>query len=76
MPRDARFLRAFGLAVVMHMIWDSPLRLPFHIVRIALGFVIWVALPGYVQSGLRQIRQAQATGATGFCRKEQMTGAA
>ena len=74
MLRDARFLRAFGLAVIMHMIWDSPLHLPLHIVHIVLGFVVWVALLGYVQSGLRQIRQAQATGATEFFRKEQMTG--
>ncbi len=72
MLKDARFLRAFGLAVAMHMVWDSPLQLPLHVVHIALGFVVWVALLSYIQTGLRQIRNAQATGATEFFRKEDL----
>jgi len=59
------YVMMFGLAVAMHMIWDAPWETPFHIKEIALGFVVWVALLGYVQFGLRQIRNAQATGATG-----------
>jgi RsiW-degrading membrane proteinase PrsW (M82 family) len=70
MLSDARFLRAFGLAVGMHMVWDAPLNLPFHIKNIALGFVIWVALLSYLQMGLRQIRGAQTHGATEFFKRE------
>ncbi len=68
---DIRFLRAFGLVVALHMIWDSPFHLPMHLLHIALGFVIWVALLSYIQTGLRQIRQAQTTGATEFFKREQ-----
>ena len=67
---DARFLRVFGLAVAMHMVWDSPLNLPLHLKSIALGFVVWVALLSYIQTGLRQIRGAQTAGATEFFKRE------
>ncbi len=70
MLQDARFLRAFGVAVAMHTIWDSPLRLPLHLKYITLGFVVWVALLNYIQSGLRQVRAAQASGATEFFKKQ------
>jgi len=60
----------FGLAVALHMVWDSPLTLPFHLKNIVLGFVVWVALLSYVQTGLRQIRGAQMTGATEFFKRE------
>ncbi len=70
MLADPRFLRAFGLAVALHMVWDSPLELPFHIKNIVLGFVVWVALLSYLQMGLRQIRGAQTHGATEFFKRE------
>lgn len=70
MLRDARFLRVFGLAVGMHMVWDSPLNLPLHLKSITLGFVVWVALLSYIQTGLRQIRGAQTAGATEFFKRE------
>ncbi len=78
MLTDVRFLRAFGLAVGMHMIWDSPIapKLPLHLVHIVLGFVVWVALLSYVQLGLKQIRNAQVSGATEFFRKEQQAAGA
>lgn len=66
---DARFLRVFGMCAVMHMLWNSPLRLPLYLKYIALGFVAWVALLSFIQAGLRQIRAAQATGATEFFAK-------
>jgi hypothetical protein len=28
MLQDSRFLRVFGIAVVLHMLWNSPLELP------------------------------------------------
>jgi RsiW-degrading membrane proteinase PrsW (M82 family) len=72
MLREGRFLRVFGLAVAMHMIWDAPWETPFHLKEIALGFVVWVALLGYVQFGLRQIRSAQVTGATEFFKNQKL----
>jgi RsiW-degrading membrane proteinase PrsW (M82 family) len=74
MLRDGRFLRAYGLAVAMHMIWDAPWDPPLHLKEIVLGFVVWVTLLGYVQFGLRQIRGAQSTGATEFFKKQQQAG--
>ncbi|MEP6473425.1 MAG: PrsW family glutamic-type intramembrane protease, partial [Gemmatimonadota bacterium] len=41
---DKRFLRVFGLAVVLHMLWNSPLNLPLYAKNVAIGFVAWVAL--------------------------------
>lgn len=67
---DIRFLRVFGLCAAMHMLWNSPLRLPFYLKYIALGFVAWVALLSFIQAGLRQIRAAQITGATEFFEKQ------
>jgi len=72
MLRDGRFLRVFGLVVAMHMIWDAPWVTPFHMKEIALGFVVWVALLGYIQFGLRQIRSAQAIGATEFFKNQKL----
>ncbi len=73
MLKEPRFLRAFGLAVAMHTVWDSPLNLPLHLKPILLGFVAWVALLSYIHTGLRQVRGAQVTGATEFFKREQGT---
>jgi RsiW-degrading membrane proteinase PrsW (M82 family) len=59
---DPRFLRVFLLVVVCHGLWDLNL---FNNAAIAwakyvlLGFVAWVVALGYIQDGLKQIRQAQ-----------------
>jgi RsiW-degrading membrane proteinase PrsW (M82 family) len=58
---DRRFLRVFGLAVVLHMVWNSPLQLPFYLKYVAVGFVAWVALLSFIQDGLRQVRREQMT---------------
>jgi len=70
MLKDARFLRVFGLCAGMHAIWDAPFSLPLNLKYIALGFVAWVALLSLIQSGLRQIRSAQATGATEYFKQQ------
>jgi protease PrsW len=59
MLRDPRFLRLFGLAVVLHMVWNSPLDLPFLLKYIVVGFAAWVALLGLIQEGLKQVRREQ-----------------
>jgi RsiW-degrading membrane proteinase PrsW (M82 family) len=56
---DRRFLRVFGLVIALHMVWNSPLELPFLGKYLAVGFVTWVALLGYIQEGLRQVRREQ-----------------
>jgi RsiW-degrading membrane proteinase PrsW (M82 family) len=70
MLKDLRFLRVFALCAGMHAVWDAPINLPFDLKYIALGFVAWVALLSLIQAGLRQIRAAQATGATEFFKKQ------
>ncbi len=72
MLKDIRFLRVYALCAGMHMIWNSPLRLPLFLKYIALGFVAWVALLSFIQSGLRQIRAAQATGATEYFQRQKL----
>jgi RsiW-degrading membrane proteinase PrsW (M82 family) len=71
MLTDVRFVRVFALCAAMHMLWNSPIRLPFYLKYIALGFVAWVALLSFIQSGLHQVRAAQATGATEFFKRQQ-----
>ncbi len=57
MLKDERFLRVFGLAVLLHMIWNSPFGtdLPYFKYLI-LGGVAWLAIFGFIQDGLNQIR--------------------
>jgi len=59
MLRDVRFLRVYGLAAGLHMIWNSPLQPPLFLKYIALGFVTWIAVLSFIQAGLRQVRAAQ-----------------
>jgi RsiW-degrading membrane proteinase PrsW (M82 family) len=70
MLTDMRFVRIFGLSAAMHAVWDSPLSEVMSLKFIALGFVVWVAVLSLIQMGLKQIREAQATGATEFFRKQ------
>jgi RsiW-degrading membrane proteinase PrsW (M82 family) len=70
MLTDPRFLRIYGLCAAMHAIWDSPLSEMWNLKFIVLGFVVWVAILSFIQMGLKQVREAQATGATEFFRKQ------
>jgi RsiW-degrading membrane proteinase PrsW (M82 family) len=56
---DSRVFRIFALAVVMHMIWNSPLELPFYLKNIVLGFVAWVVNLALIQGGLMEVRRLQ-----------------
>ena len=60
MLRDVRFLRVLALCAAMHALWDSPLALPLDLKYIALGFVAWVAVLSFIQTGLKQVRAVQA----------------
>ena len=60
MFQDIRFLRVFGLAIVLHGLWDTNIPLPFYLMQIGLSGVAWVAILSFVQDGLKQIQAAQA----------------
>jgi protease PrsW len=56
MLKDSRFLRVFGIAVVLHMVWNSPLELPLYGKYIGLGLVAWTVILALIQDGLKQLR--------------------
>ncbi len=60
MLTDPRFLRVLGLCMAMHMIWNSPLRLPMYTKYLVLGAAAWLLILGMIQSGLKEVREAQA----------------
>jgi RsiW-degrading membrane proteinase PrsW (M82 family) len=60
MLKDPRFLRVFGAAVVLHMIWNSPWNLPFEGKHLLLGVVAWIIVLGLVQEGLEELQLAKA----------------
>jgi RsiW-degrading membrane proteinase PrsW (M82 family) len=60
MTADPSFLRIFAIAVVMHMIWNSPLYIPFYGKYLLLGAAAWVIILGLIQEGLKQLRAEQA----------------
>jgi RsiW-degrading membrane proteinase PrsW (M82 family) len=66
MLRDERFLRVFGLAIGLHMIWNSPFgnELPYFGKYVILAGVAWLAIFGFIQDGLNQIRREQERAAT------------
>jgi RsiW-degrading membrane proteinase PrsW (M82 family) len=60
MLTDPRFLRVFGLCVVMHMAWNAPISLPFYGKFLVLGCAAWLLVLAFIQDGLKQLREAQA----------------
>ena len=60
MFQDIRFLRVFGLAIVLHGLWDTYIPLPFYLTQIALSGIAWIAILSFVQDGLKQVQAAQA----------------
>jgi protease PrsW len=61
MVQDSRFLRVFGIAVVLHMLWNSPLELPLFGKYIGLGLVAWTVILALIQDGLQQLRVEKVT---------------
>lgn len=56
---DKKFLRLFAVPVVLHMIWNSPLHLPFYGKYLIVGAVGWFVALSLVQEGLNEIRKEQ-----------------
>ena len=61
MLKDERFWRVFALAVGLHMIWNSQFGadLPYFGKYLVLMGVAWMAIFGFIQDGLNQVKQAQ-----------------
>jgi protease PrsW len=57
MVTDPRFLRIFCIAVVLHMIWNSPISLPFYAKNVALGVIAWIIIFALIQDGLKELRE-------------------
>ena len=56
---DERFIRLLLVPVILHMIWNSPLQLPYFGTFIILGFVGWFVCFSLVQEGLHEIAKEQ-----------------
>jgi RsiW-degrading membrane proteinase PrsW (M82 family) len=65
MLRDPRFYRVFLIAVGMHMIWNSPIHLPFYAKYLILGAAAWVIVFALIQGGLKQIMAEKAAALSG-----------
>ena len=68
MLKDVRFLKIFGIAVVLHMLWNSPLNLPFYGKYALLGVAAWIVILALIQDGLKELREEKAKTSAG--RKE------
>lgn len=67
MMKDWRFLRIFLMVMGLHIIWNSPLTIPmlgetvgYFGLRIFLGLVGWLVVLLLLQSGLREVGNAQS----------------
>ena len=56
MIKDSRFLRIFGIAILLHMAWNSPIQLPFYGKFFILGFIGFIIILALIQDGLKQLR--------------------
>src|SRR5262249_43026337 len=54
-----QFLRVLAMVMVLHMAWNAPVPLPFYVVQLALTAIAWMAILGFVQAGLKQVREEQ-----------------
>ena len=65
MLKDARFLRLFAIAVVLHALWNAPADWDWSPAKeLFVGFVAWLIILSLVQAGLKEIRAAQAVAET------------
>lgn len=59
---EPRFVRVFLMAVALHMLWNSPLELPFFGKYLALGAVAWTVIFALIQGGLKELAMEKANG--------------
>ena len=60
MLQDMRFLRVFGMVIGLHMLWNAPIPVPLFAAQLALMVIAWMAILGFVQAGLKQVRTEQS----------------
>ena len=65
MLQDNRFLKVFGIAVVLHMIWNAQFSLPFYGKYMILGVVAWTVILALIQDGLKELRDEKAKAIAG-----------
>jgi RsiW-degrading membrane proteinase PrsW (M82 family) len=65
MLSDPRFLRVLVLAMMLHMVNNAPINPPYNLKFAVIGFVAWVALLGFIQEGLKEVRREQIARITG-----------
>ena len=56
---DEKFIRLLLVPVILHMIWNCPLQLPYFGKYIILGFAGWFVCFSLVQEGLHEIAKEQ-----------------
>ena len=56
---DEKFIRLLLVPVILHMIWNSPLQLPYFGKYVILGFAGWFVCFSLVQEGLHEIAEEQ-----------------
>ncbi|MVM30888.1 PrsW family intramembrane metalloprotease [Spirosoma sp. HMF4905] len=66
MLKDKGFLRTFIAVILLHMIWNAPFEVPIlpyiwflPTKQLILGTISWIMVLGIIQSGLKQIKNAQ-----------------
>ena len=57
---DEKFIRLFLVSVILHMLWNSPLQLPYMGTNILIGVIGWFVCFSLVQEGLHEIVIEQA----------------
>ena len=57
---DVNFIRLFLVPVILHMIWNSPLQMPYFGTQLLVGAVGWFVCLSLVQEGLHEVREEQA----------------
>ncbi|MGA7305548.1 MAG: hypothetical protein WBW88_11775, partial [Rhodothermales bacterium] len=57
---NPRFLRVFVIAIVLHMVWNAPLQIPFFGRYIIVGVVAWIIILGFIGEGLEQLSDERA----------------
>ena len=65
MVKDERFLKVFGFAVVLHMLWNTPWSFPFYSKFVILGVAAWVVILALIQDGLKELRDEKAKAIAG-----------
>lgn len=56
---DVDFIRLLLIPVILHMLWNTPISLPFFAKEIILGVISWFICFSLIQEGIREIQIEQ-----------------